>query len=91
MGAFTGGARPQTAEIMKTVGDRCPLVTVTIRADRADYVLLLEHEGGKGWARKDNKYVLFDKEGDMIDAGSTRALGNAVEDACEALLRDVGC
>ena len=85
-GASTGGARPQTAEIIKTFGQRCPLVTVTINRDRADYVVLLDHEGGKGVARRDNKIAVFGRDGDSIFSSSTRSLGNAVKDACEAIM-----
>ena len=46
-GGMSGGARPQTAEIMKTFGQRCPEVTVTINKERADYIVILQHEGGK--------------------------------------------
>ena len=88
-GSFKGGARPQTAEIMKTFGERCPEVTVTNNRERADYVVLLDHEGGKGYARKDNKVAVFKKDGDMLYSGSTRALGNAVKDACSAILKEM--
>jgi len=87
-GVQTGGARPQTAEIIKTFGERCEQVTVTTNKDRADYVLLLDHEGGKGLVRNDNKFALFNKDGDALKSGSTRSLGNSVKDACEALLKD---
>ncbi len=87
-GSTSGGARPQTAEIIKTFGERCPDVTVTMKKDKADYVVILEHEGGKGWALKDNKFALFNKDGDAIKSGSTRALGNAVKDACSAVRKD---
>ncbi len=80
-GGGSGGARPQTAEIMKTFGDRCQRVTVTINRDRADYIVILQHEGGKDLFRKDNKLAVFDKEGDMILSNSTRSLGNAVKEA----------
>ena len=83
----SGGARPQRAEIMKTFGERCPQVTVTINRERADFVLILDHEGGKGFYRKNNKTALFNKDGDMIHSGSTRSLGNAVKDACEAITK----
>jgi hypothetical protein len=82
-----GGARPQTAEIFKTFGERCPAVTVTNNKDRANYVVTLDHEGGKGWARKDSKVAVFDKGGDMIYSGSTRSIGGAVKDACAAITR----
>lgn len=88
VGHSSGGARPQTAEIIKTVGERCPEVTVTMRADKADYVLLLEHEGGKDVFRKDNKFALFNSDGDAVASGATRNLGNAVKDACAALRQD---
>ena len=84
-GATVGGARPQTVEIMKTVGESCPKAMVTIKQENADYVLILEHEGGKGIAKKDNKVALFNKDGDMVYSGSTRSLGNAVKDACKVI------
>jgi hypothetical protein len=88
-GALSGGARPQTAEIMKTFRERCPLLTVTIKQENADYVVLLDHEGGKELIRRDNKIAVFNKDGDMIYSGSTRTLGNAVKDACSAIERDL--
>jgi ABC-type phosphate transport system substrate-binding protein len=86
-GGGSGGARPQTAEIMKTFGEKCPNVTVTINRERADFIVILEHEGGKEWFRKDNKLALFDKNGDMIHSGSVRTLGNAVKEACSQIAR----
>lgn len=85
-GGVQGGARPQTAEIIKTFGERCSECVVTSKVEKADYVVLLEHEGGKGLARKDNKFAVFTKDGDLIASGSTRSLGNAVKDACAAIM-----
>lgn len=87
-GSIYAGARPQTAEIVKTFGEKCGDVTVTMKADKADYVVLLEHEGAKGWSRKDNKFAVFKADGDGIGSGSTRTLGNAVKDSCQAILKD---
>ena len=84
-GGAKGGARPQTVEIMKTFRDNCPIAIVTIREDRADFLVFLEHEGGKSFARKDNKVAVFNKDGDMIYANSTRSLGNSVKDACKTI------
>jgi hypothetical protein len=84
-GGVRGGARPQTAEIIKTFGDKCPNVTVTMNQHAADFVVLLDHEGGKGLARKDNKIAVFNRAGDAIFSTSTRTLGSAVKDACKAL------
>ena len=87
-GAAKGGARPQTAEIIKTFNERCPLVTVNSRQEKADYVILLDHEGGKELVSRDNKVVVFNHEGDAILSRSTRTLGNAVKDACGAITQD---
>jgi hypothetical protein len=50
--------------------------------------VLLDHEGGKDLISHDNKVVVFNKEGDSIMSHSTRILGNAVKDACEAIAED---
>jgi hypothetical protein len=88
-GAIRGGASPQTAEIIKTFGERCPNVTVTSSKEKADFAILLDHEGGKGLARRDNKVVVFAKDGDVVYSGSTRSLGNSVKDACAAIQKTV--
>jgi hypothetical protein len=87
-GAFSGGARPQNAEIAKTFGERCPQLTVTINRDKANYIVTLDHEGGKHLIQKDNKWVVYNGEGDMIGSGSTRSLGNSVKDACSTIVKD---
>lgn len=87
-GSGAGGARPQTAEIIKTFSERCPSVIINNRKEKADYVVLLDHEGGKDLVRRDNKVVVFNREGDSILSHSTRSLGNAVGDACSAISKD---
>ena len=91
-GAFaahsSGGARPQTAEIIKTFGERCPNVIINNKPDKSDYVVLLDHEGGKGLVKRDNKMAVFNKDGDSIVSHSTRSLGNAVKGACDAITSD---
>ena len=62
-GAFASeghdGARPQTAEIIKTFGERCPdVVTNNIQA-RVDYIVVLDHEGGKSILSHKNKVAVF--------------------------------
>ncbi len=84
-GGGGGGARPQTAEIIKTFGEKCPAVRINNKADKADYVVLLDHEGGKGWIRKDNKVAVFDWDGDSIVSKSTRSVGSSVDEACRAI------
>jgi len=89
-GAASGGARPQTVEVMKTFAKRCPDVTITLNKEKANYVVLLQHEGGKDPISRDNKFAVFNAGGDMIAAGSTRSLGNAVKDACNAIGKELG-
>lgn len=83
-----GGARPQTVEIIKTLGERCPELTVTNQPQRANYVLTLDHEGGKGLLRVRNKVAVFNRAGDSIFSDSTRTLGEAVQRACGAIKKD---
>lgn len=87
-GETHGGARPQTAEIVKTFNERCPEVMINNRQDKADYVVVLEHEGGKSFILRDNKVAVFNRDGDAIMSNSTRSLGNAVKDACTVIARD---
>src|SRR5581483_8956743 len=84
-----GGARPQTAEIIKTFGERCPdVVTNNIQA-KTDYVVVLDHEGGKGYLRHRNKVAVFTRvTGNSIVSKSTVSLGGSVQTACEAIRAD---
>src|SRR5689334_12328588 len=50
--SMAGGARPQTAEIIKTFGERCAETVVDNKREKADYVVVLDHEGGKGVVRR---------------------------------------
>lgn len=87
-GAVKGGARPQKGEIIKTFGEKCPAATINNKPEKADYVVLLDHEGDKGWIRKDNKVAVFNYDGDSIVSKSTRSLGSSVETACQAIMKD---
>ena len=84
-----GGARPQTAEIIKTFGERCPQVLVNNIETKANYIVLLDHEGGKGFLQHRNKVAVFAKvTGDSVMSKSTLSLGGSVQDACEAINKD---
>lgn len=85
--AESGGARPQTAEIIKTFGQRCPQVVINDREEMSDYVVELDHEGGKSiFAHKDKIAVFVRTSGDSIFSKSTLSLGGSVQDACAAIL-----
>jgi hypothetical protein len=63
-------------------------VTINNNKEKADYIVLLDHEGGKELFLRDNKVVVFNRDGDAIMSKSTRTLGNAVRDACEVITRN---
>lgn len=86
--ASSGGARPQTAEIIKTFGERCPSVMVNNRQEMSDYVVQLDHEGGKSVLSHRNKIVVFVRSsGDSIFSKSTLSLGGSVQEACAVITR----
>jgi hypothetical protein len=82
----SGGARPQTAEVIKTFGQRCPQVLVNNRPTMSDYVVELDHEGGKGLLTHKDKIAVFIRtSGDSIFSKSTLSVGGSVQDACTAI------
>jgi len=88
-GGVHGGARPQTAEIIKTFGERCPDVLVNNIRQKADYIVTLEHEGGKSWIVHRNKVAVFQRiSGDSVMSKSTYSLGASVQEACNAIRAD---
>jgi hypothetical protein len=91
-GAFAaeshGGARPQTAEIIKTFAQRCPGAVTNNQQAKANYIVVLDHEGGKGYLRHRNKVAVFDAQsGDSVISKSTLSLGGSVEDACKGIMQ----
>lgn len=84
-GAVHGGAKPRTAETIKRFGQQCKNVIVTMYKEKADFVVLLEHEGGKDLLNKDNKLAVFDREGDLVTSGAFSRPRKAVDVACEAI------
>lgn len=88
-GSIPDGIRSPSADVIKTFNEKCPQVTVTDDVVKADFTVILDHEEGKGVARRKNKVVVFDHNGDDIYSGSTRGLGNAVKDACSAIVTHV--
>lgn len=92
-GAFAseshGGARPQTAEIIKTFGQRCPDVITNNLPSKVDYIVLLDHEGGKGLLRHKDKIAVFTRvTGDSVVSKSTLSVGGSVQTACDSIRAD---
>jgi hypothetical protein len=86
---FAGGSKPQKVEIIKTFTKKkeCRGLTITADPARAHFVITLDRLGGAGLVRRDNKVAVFNADKDLVYAGATRSLGNAVKDACNAIQR----
>ena len=88
-GGTKGGAKPRTAETIKRFSQQCKGLIITMYKDKADFIVMLEHEGGKDLFNKDNKLAVFNKEGDLIASGSFSRPRKAVETACSAIEEEV--
>jgi hypothetical protein len=87
-GETKGGAKPRTAETMKRFNEQCKSCIVTMYKEKADFIVRLEHEGGKDLFNKDNKLAVFNKDGDLIVSGSFSRPKKAVETACSAIAEE---
>lgn len=85
IGSSHGGKEPQTAKIYQLLQHRAECVSVApnMIQQKADYVMLVEHGGGKG-----NRWAVSNKDGDVIGSGESFILGNSVADACRAVMKD---
>jgi len=82
--SYASGARPQTAEIIKTLNERCPQLVVTNRLDKADFVITLDHEGGKAVVASQQNHGIqqrWRRDLQQIEI----SLGNSVKDACQVM------
>jgi hypothetical protein len=87
-GSFSAGSKPQTVELIKTFGERCPSVVVTMEKTKADFVVLFDRESAKGIARKRDKIAVFKKDGDVLYSESVRSVGTAVQDSCVSIEKE---
>ena len=82
------GSDAQTVEAVKTFAQRCPAVGVTVDRNKADFTVLVGHDSHRPSWRRRNKLALFDRNGSLIFSTSTRSMGNAVKDACQAITKN---
>ncbi len=68
----------------------CAGIGVTIFRDKADYMLLLEHDGGKIFFERDSKVALFDDDGELIHAESRMTVKAALKGACLVIQERAG-
>jgi hypothetical protein len=87
VGTGHGGKEPQTAKIYQLLQHRsdCSDVAPNMIQEKADYVMLVEHGGGKG-----NRWAVSNKDGDVIGSGESFILANSVSDACRIVIKDWG-
>jgi hypothetical protein len=69
-------------ELAKAFVSTCPnLAVVTVDEEKADYLLIVNHEADRKPLRH-NKSVLVNREGDVVWGDSTFKVDTAVKDAC---------
>ncbi|MGA8150316.1 MAG: hypothetical protein WB952_05160 [Terriglobales bacterium] len=79
------GKEPQVAMIYQELQHRkeCQGFAENMMKEKADYLLLLQHGGGRG-----NRWAVSNKDGEVIASGQSVKLGNSVKDACVAMAKD---
>jgi hypothetical protein len=90
--SFSGGNSPSNVDVITTFQRRCPAVIITASREKADYVIRLDHEEISPMTPfvRGNKVAVFDKNADLIYSNTTKLLGNAVKDACSAVIARAG-
>jgi hypothetical protein len=83
----SGGGDADTAEVIKLFSERCPVVTVNMRLDKADYIVLAKDDGSGG-LRRGRKIVVSNPDGDVLFTKADRSFGGVVKDACKAMATD---
>lgn len=72
----------QMPELAKAFVNTCPnLAVVTVDEEKADYLLIVNHEADRKPLRH-NKSVLVNRQGDVVWGDSTFKVDTAVKDAC---------
>ncbi len=79
------GKEPQVAMIYQELQHRkeCQAFAENMIKDKADYLLLLQHGGGRG-----NRWAVSNRDGEVIASGQSVQLGNSVKDACLAMMKN---
>lgn len=82
-----GSGNSVTAAAIKDLNQACPAAVVTLNRKSADYVLIMGDTHGFPMER-DKQAVLATADGKVIYSGAARLMGNAVKDACGAMMKD---
>ncbi len=79
--SIAGNSNVSAAGLGKSLDSHCAEVSLTLDAQKADYLLEAIYTGA-GPARKPYKFTLFSHDGDRIFSTETARLDNAVKDVC---------
>ena len=82
-----GAGNSTTAATIKDLNQSCPQAAVTLNRNAADYTLIVGDTHGFPM-EKDKQAVLATADGSVVYSGSARLLGNAVKDACAAMMKN---
>lgn len=74
-------------EAIKLFHKKCPAVDLTIRQDKADYIVGVSDDGS-GDYRKGRRAVVSTSEGTVVMANSARNLSSVVKEACVAIAKE---
>ncbi|HEX3322825.1 MAG TPA: PDZ domain-containing protein [Terriglobales bacterium] len=77
----------EAIELSKELRQQCDGVTVTLKEDAADYIVMLNRESKakKGLFSKNNQVLVADRNGDVIWTKDVRAVASAAKDVCAAV------
>jgi hypothetical protein len=73
------------ANAIRIFNDRCPSAQITTAKDKANYFVQLPPTS---FQQNKNVVVVTNEAGDVVHSGATLNLGNAVKDACTAIMND---
>jgi hypothetical protein len=79
---LTPSSTISSGEILKSMEKKCVDVTLTMNAEKADFLL---EAIATPRSRKNYELALFNKEGDVLFHSGTVTLGAAVKDICQAI------
>jgi hypothetical protein len=80
----------ESMEVTKDLQKNCSGAIITIKADNADYVVMMNRESkqNRGLLRSNSQIQVSNKAGDVIGTNATHTVGNAAKDACNLILAD---
>jgi len=84
---FITGTKDDAHQVnaIKVFNDRCPVAQITTAKDKANYFVQLPPTS---FRQSKNVVIVTNEAGDVIHGGATLSLGNAVKDACTAIMKD---